>query len=200
MIAVAPYQGAAKLMVDPAWLTLWTDDFPAHSLAQSMLGNERLSDRIAKVMLKRCNGHDGVAVLPTNQSGIALKVLLGFPRDRLLHLIGLLWQAPVLAPVLPNAQIRQTYGLTSVAELDLALAYRLQTPTSVVGDLASLPAFETDGGASLMAWFDQFEAPLKDRLKLLFPKVEKAINAPTERANLVTRFLQDTSAQEALIQ
>ncbi|MEP3636071.1 MAG: hypothetical protein ABJN14_02270 [Paracoccaceae bacterium] len=200
MIAIAPYKGAVKVMLDRDWLNLWTDQFPTPALAQEMLSNDRLSDRVAQLVLKRFNGHADLADLPADQNGADLKAILSYPRDALLRMLGLLWQAPVLAPVLPNAHVRQTYGLSNRAELDLALSYRLQTPPTVVGALENCPDFADDGVLCLLAWFEQFDSTLNDRLTLLFPKVAQKVESPIERAMLVARFIQDPTSREAVTQ
>jgi hypothetical protein len=198
MIAIAPYKGAATVMVDRDWLALWAGKFPDPALAQDLLNDEHLSDRIAQIILKRFNGHAGLANPPVDQDAADLKSLLGLRRDALLRLLGLLWQAPVLAPVLPDANVRNKYRVTHRAELDLALRYRSQTPADVVGPLDARPSFSEDGLACVLAWFEHFDAPLRDRLVLLFPRREEEVGSGVERAMLVSRALQDKSVLEVL--
>lgn len=198
MAAVVPYKSGPKLPIHADWLVFWKDCLPDDVLAREILSKERFAERIAHVILQRSSGKTDFVELPATRQGQVLKQLLSMPREALLDKLGLLWLAPVVAPELPNAEVRERLGIRSRDDIKLALRYRDQNPAHVVGPLTEQTSLASQGTLCLLAWFTLFESPLRNRLKLLFPKRAGAIDASGERVMLVSRFMGDAEAREGL--
>ncbi|MEM9786727.1 MAG: hypothetical protein AAFY14_07395 [Pseudomonadota bacterium] len=200
MVVIVPYRSGPSLQMHVDWLDYWRDCFPEVTLANEILHKEGFAARVAQVILKLSSRKTAIADLPATRQGHVLKQLLEMPQEPLLRRIGLLWLAPVIAPELPNSEMRQRLGIRDRDDIRLALRYRDENPAHVVGSLTDHASLSVQGTLCLLAWFSLFESPLRNRLKLLFPKRSCTLDAPGERIVLVSRFMDDAEAKEGLVQ
>ncbi|WP_296428266.1 hypothetical protein [Yoonia sp.] len=199
MATLAPYRTAAQMKLHPDWTVQWANTFPDKKMPEDMMSNERFSQRVGQLIMQQVRGHSGIGNMPEGEKGPQLKFLLSCRSEVILRLLGALWLAPVLAPQLPNAAVRQKYDLHDRNELSLILQYCEQTTVNVVGALASAASLEVEGLLCLHAWWAQFDRTLIDRLTLLYPEPPTTRGPSLMRSLLVSRALSDETAQELFV-